>query len=432
MSAVHPWEGNEVPQAAPQLRMVGVSHRRSSPGLLEQVAVRREDLPTLLETLQSAGYAEAVLLSTCSRTEIYARSGAGSDQGLIEILAAQAGVPRTSLDAGVTVLAGQAVVEHLFRVTAGLESRVVGEVDVVDQVRLAHRAAQSAGITGPHLDRLFRAAVRCGVRVRSSTTLGQQGRSLACRAVDVGLETLSEVGVPQVLVVGSGQMAAAATERLTALGHPFRVAARNEAYAARLAGHEQVCPLTHLVDGIRRADLLICATSAANPVVTVDHVNAAMAERSRALAVVDLSVPHNVDRAVAASDLVTLVDLSALNDDAAEDPVVQAAVQEATNLVVAAADRYRQDLAAQDVGTLIGAFRSQVEQTCRDALRRQAGPLAPEDLAEVAHSVAGKLLHRPTLALRAAAAAGDTAALALLCDAFGIQPEHVDLADLAG
>ena len=161
-------------------------------------------------------------------------------------------------------------------------------------------------------------------------------------------------------------------------------------------------------------------------------MNAAMAERSRALAVVDLSVPHNVDRAVAASDLVTLVDLSALNDDAAEDPVVQAAVQEATNLVVAAADRYRQDLAAQDVGSLIGAFRSQVEQTCRDALRRQAGTLAPEDLAEVAHAVAGKLLHRPTLALRAAAAAGDTAAVALLCDAFGIQPEDVDLADLAG
>ena len=92
MSAVHPWEGNEVPHAALQLRMVGVSHRRSSPGLLEQVAVRREDLPSLLETLQSAGYAEAVLLSTCSRTEIYARSGSGSEQGLIEILAAQAGV----------------------------------------------------------------------------------------------------------------------------------------------------------------------------------------------------------------------------------------------------------------------------------------------------------------------------------------------------
>jgi glutamyl-tRNA reductase len=412
--------------------MVGVSHRRSSPGLLEQVAVRREDLPALLETLHSAGHAEAVLLSTCSRTEIYTRSGAESASALLEILAAHAGVPRTSLDPSVTLLAGRPVVEHLFRVTAGLESRVVGEVDVVDQVRLAHRAAQSAGITGPHLDRLFRAAVRCGVRVRSSTTLGQQGRSLAGRAVDVGLETLSGVDRPQVLVVGSGQMAAAATGRLAALGYPFRVAARNEAYAARLAGHEHVCALTDLVDGIRRADLLICATSAANPVVTVDHVDAAMAERSRALAVVDLSVPRNVDRAVAASDLVTLVDLSALNDDAAEDPVVQAAVQEATDLVVAAAGRHLQDLAAQHVGTLIGAFRSQVQQTCQDALRRQAGPVAPEDLDEVAHAVAGKLLHRPTLALRAAAAAGDTAALALLCDAFGIEPVQGDLAHLAG
>ena len=419
-------------QTAPQLMMVGLSHWQSSAGLLERLAVRRDELPTLLETLREAGYAETVLLSTCSRTEIYVRSRADRAQGLLEMLAVHGGVPGALLERSATVLTGQPVVEHLFRVTAGLESRVVGEVDVVEQVRLAHRAASSAGTVGPDLDRLFRAAVRCGVRVRSGTALGQQGRSLARRAVDVGLETLAGVDTPQVLVVGSGQMAAAATERLAALGFPYRVAARNETYAARLAGRDQVCPLTALVDGIRRADLLICATSAAHHVVTVGHVEEAMSARSRPLTVVDLSVPHNVDAAVASSDLVTLVDLSALNDDAAEDPVVQAAVQDASNLVQGATRRHLEDSAARDVGPLIGAMRSTVEQTCRDELRRQGGPVEPGTLTAVAHAIAGKLLHRPTLAVRAAAAAGDTATLALLCDSFGIQPEHVGLLDLAG
>jgi glutamyl-tRNA reductase len=408
-----------------QLWMVGVSHQRASLELLERLALRRDEAPDLLERLQALGAAEAVVLSTCSRVELYVGPGVEVDD-LLGVLAERAGRPLTHLRRKAEVLTGPAVAEHLLRVTAGLESRVVGEVDIQDQVRAAYRAARAAGTVGLQLGRLFPLALRCGVQVRSRTSLGRRGRSLARRAVDIGVESMPGSQL-EALVVGSGQMAAVATERLAALGHPFRVAARDEAYAARLAGPGRVCRLSSLADGIARCDLLICATSATQHVVTVEHVRAAMSLRSRPLTVVDLAVPRNVDTAVREIAGVLLVDLSGLNDDAAGDPAVQAAVDAAGTMVVAAARGYLEDVAARGVGQLIEAVRSRVEQVSREELARRMGPVPPELLARAAHGVAGRLLHQVTLTARSAAAAGDTAGLVLICEAFGLHPEEVGL-----
>src|SRR4051794_24150567 len=211
-------------------------------------------------------------------------SGRGSTPpGLLDVLTQHCGVNRCVLAPATRSLAGPAVVEHLLRVTAGLESRVVGEVDVQRQVRSAYRVACDAGTAGPLLGRLFPLALRCGSEVRAHTILGDRGRSLARQAVDVGLRTLGGSKDPEALVVGSGQMATVAARHLAALGLRYRVAARDEHHAARLGGAERVCPLASLVDGIGRADLLICATSAAHHVVTVDHVREAMATRRHPL-----------------------------------------------------------------------------------------------------------------------------------------------------
>ena len=404
-----------------RLMAVGISHTCAPQASLERVAVRPADVPAFLEGLRAQGFAEAVTLSTCSRTEVYTLGQSGqSTTALVEVLASRVGLTRADTERQVEVRTAASAVEHLFRVTAGLESRVVGEADVQAQVQRAYRASGSVGMTGRLLQRLFPAALRSAERAHRDAELGHRTRSLAHRAVDIGLQGLAGASPPRTLVVGSGQMAAAAVGRLTELGQQVRVAARNEAYAAKLAGPYAVCSLSAIVDEIRQADLLICATSAAQPVVTVDHVRAAMHGRARPLTVVDLSVPRNVDPAVAGSNGVSVVEMAALNDDARDDPVALAAVHQAETLVLAAANRFVEDLAAREAGPLIRALREQVELTCRAELSGRAPHLAPEALDEVAHAVAGKLLHAPTLALRAAAAAGDGAALRRLAQAFGL------------
>ncbi|WP_353951503.1 glutamyl-tRNA reductase [Knoellia sp. S7-12] len=405
-----------------RLVMAGISHAQAPQELLERVAVRQTDLPTFLEDLRGHGDGDTVLLSTCSRTEVYtvcqpARSGA---LRTIELLERRAGLARAELDSVVEVRAGAAVVEHLFQVTAGLKSRVVGEPDVQAQVRRAYRTARSVGMTGRDVERLFPAALRSAERAHLQTELGQRGRSLACRAVDVGLERSTGASYPRTLVVGSGHMAAAATNRLLVLGKQVRVAARNEAYALKMAGPDAVCSLGALVDEIRQADLLICATSAAHPVVTVEHVHEAMRGRSRELTVVDLSVPRNVDPLVARTTGVTVVEMAALSDDAQNDPAGLAAVHKAQTMVLDAANRFVEDMAARDAGPLIRALREQVELDCRVELLRRAPDLSSEALDEAAHAAAGRLLHGPTLALRAAAATGDSAALLRLADTLNL------------
>ncbi|GAB2750532.1 glutamyl-tRNA reductase [Terrabacter koreensis] len=407
-----------------QLVMAGVSHVRSEQALLEGTALRPTDVPAFLDELRAAGYEETVALSTCSRTELYAVTGAGrtGPAGLIDLLFGRVGPDRAAAESAVEVRSGSEAIGHLFRVTAGLESRVVGEADVQVQVQRAFRAAQIAGTAGPLLERLFPAALRSAKHAHAQTELGKLNRSLARRAVDIGLERLAGAASPRTLVVGSGQMAAAALARLTELGLSARVAARNELYAAKLAGRGAVCSLDDLVTEISRTDLLICTTSAAQPVVTAAHVDAALLGRPDVLTVVDLSVPRNVDPAVARAGRVQLVELEALHDDARRDPATRAAVLHAEALVATAAGRVVDDLAARAVGPLIEALHEQVRRQCRDTLLRRRPDLSAEAAEHAANAQAGRLVHAPTLALRTAAATGDRAAVQRIAASLGLAP----------
>jgi len=410
-----------------RLTMVGITHRSAPLSLLERVAVRRDDRPDLLAALRAVGCCEAVLLSTCSRVEIYL--GNASHLGtnellevLLDVLAEHSGATHDELRAVVEVRTGQGVVEHLFLVTAGLQSRMLGEVEILAQTQSAFREARAAGMTGLVLSRLFPAALRSGRQVRAVTSQGSHARSLGHRAVDIGLASLGGTADPVVLVVGSGQMAGAAVDHLAGLGIRPGVAARDEVYAARLAGSGAVCPLPALTRGIAEADLLICTTSAAQHVVTVGHVSCAMAGRTCPLTVVDLSVPRNVDAAVEQVPRVTLIDVEGLADDGTNEPELAAALSTAAAIASTAARDFIDGLAVRSAGPTIAALRHRVEQICHEVLVRAAGPggLDSDALARSSHAIAGKLLHRPTVAARQAAAAGDADGLRHLCDLFGV------------
>lgn len=409
--------GGDSPTAS-RLTMVGVSHVTASLSLLERVSVRRGEAQPLLDALRSAGCTEAVVLSTCSRTEIYATQ-AGDPLELLHVVADVMQISRSELTSAAMVCRDRAAVRHLFRVAAGLESRVLGDVEIQGQTRAAFRQAQAAGRVGRTLGRLFPAALRSGAQVREETALGAQGRSLACRAVDVGLSAMTETMTPVVLVVGSGHMAATATAHLAARGHPVQVAARDAAGAARLTTVNRICPLPGLVMGIAEADLLLCATSAAAHVVTLADVRSAMAGRSRPLTVVDLSVPRNVDPRVGLVPAVRLIDVDSMHDDTAHDPALAAAVIGAEALLERALQRYVENEAARQAGPVIAALRQEVERTCLAELTRLA-PGGAGDLTRLAHAVAGKLLHHPTMLARTAAARQDAAMLRLLCDVYGV------------
>src|SRR3954464_14389564 len=349
-----PAGGDMTRTGADQLLMVGLSHRRASLDLLERVVVRPTEVTALLGDLRAAGYPEAVVVSTCSRTEIYALAGPEGRDDLLRLFEQRAGASAAMVRRAAQVLCGAPVVAHRFRVAAGFCSPVLGEVDVEGQVRCAYRTAQADGMTGSLLGRLFPAALACSAEIRQRTGLAAHGRSLARRAVEVGLQDMESTD-PQILVVGSGQMARTAVEHLHALGLTCRVTARDEAYAARLVGPGLVCRLPALVPEIGRCDVLICATSAAQPVVTVDHVRRAMQGRRTPLTVVDLAVPRNVDTAVGAVDGVRLVDLTGLHDAATDDPEVLAMCEAGSAMIVAGAQAFLTGIAARDAGPVIAA-----------------------------------------------------------------------------
>ena len=415
-------------EATERLLMVGLSHVEAPLGLLERVVAGRDELPDLLAELRAAGFTESVVLSTCSRFEVYAVTTDRGRRDLLGMLEHRAGSAAAAFLAAVRVESGRSVVQHLFRVTAGFESPVTGEVDIHAQVRTAFRVAQAAGLAGTLLGRMFPAALHCSAKVRARTGLDAHGRSLARRAVEVGLRAAGEDGctAPRILVVGSGQMASTALEHLSALGHSCRVTARDQTYAARLVGAELARPLSALVEEICGSDVLICATSAAQPVVTEHHVRAAregraMHGRSEPLTVVDLAVPRNVAVAVGDIDGVRLIDLSGLHDEASEGVVLKVCVKIGDGIINDEVLAFVADVAAQDAGPTIAALRRQVVDICTSRLLDlEGGGASHEQLVLAAHRIAGKLLHRPIIAAREAAAAGDVATLMLLCEIFGV------------
>jgi glutamyl-tRNA reductase len=408
--------------------MVGLSHRTAPLALLEQVAVPADRRADVLAAVRAAGFDEAVLLATCSRTEIYAAGENVRPTRLVEVLADQAGSAFGTVRRTAEVRVGDAVASHLFRLTSGLESRVVGEPEIRSQVRAAFREACAVDAAGGVLGELFAGAVRTATQVHRETALGSPSRSLACRAVEMAV-TPTETR-PTVLVVGSGRMASASVTHLRHLGHQPIVVARDQGRAAQLAGASHARRLTDLVRLMNAADVVICTTSASEPLVTASDVRRAMSGRSSALTLVDLSVPRNVDPAVADVPGVSVVDVEGMQLRPAAEGAFAESVARAEYLVRVAVRAHRDRIAARRAGPLIAAMRRRVEARCLEAtLSLPTAGASAEELVQLAHRVAGRIAHPATMAARAAAAVGDDAALLTICGAFDVilTPELVGL-----
>jgi glutamyl-tRNA reductase len=406
---------------------VGITHDDAAIGGLERVAAAAADKDALRERALAAGCAEVMVLSTCSRIELHtvldlpAYADAASRKAswavadrLIGLLLGDCREPVGRA----TVVRGEDAVRHLFRTAAGLESRIVGEVEVQAQLRAAARAATARQGDAHRLRRVVTAALTAA-RETSRAHPGLLRRGLLVeRAVSGALVGHPDGQPVEAVVVGAGTMGRQVLEALPAARSRATLLSRR---SSANGGGPPVRPLGELPERLSDADVLFVATSAGRRLLSAELVLSVMQQRpGRSLTVVDLSLPRNVDPAVAAVPGVRLLNLDDLGDRGSGATPEGRAVAAATATAEAAADAYCAEMRSRRAGPLIASLRTGVEETCLEQLRRVTRGMAlPEEtLVRMAAAVAGAVAHAPTVLARQAAAEDDAAALALLRAAF--------------
>jgi glutamyl-tRNA reductase len=405
------------------LLAVGVSHQTAPVALLEQFAMGADDtVKALHELVGSDHVSEAIVLATCNRVEVFAEVDRfhGGVTDVSRVLARQAGATVEELSPYVTVHYEDQAVAHLFTVAAGLDSMVVGETQVLGQLRNAYALAREQGTVGRAMHPVAQRALRVGKRVHSETGIDKAGASLVSVSLDRAEERIGSLEGRPVLVVGAGSMGALAATTLARRGAAVTVSSRTPAHAERLAASVEgrAAELADLPAEVAAADVLITCTGARGLVVGTEVVARAMAARpDRPLVVIDLALPRDVDPGVAALPGVHVVDLALLQGERAADhhstatPVAADDVAAAHTLIEAETALLRAERQAAAVAPTVSALRSQAAEVVDAELLRLSTRVPDLDArarAEVARTVrrvVDKLLHEPTVRVKELASA---------------------------
>ncbi|MGH9078721.1 MAG: glutamyl-tRNA reductase [Acidimicrobiales bacterium] len=405
--------------------VVGLEQRNAPLELLERVAVTDAALPKALGCLRDrSNLSEAMILSTCLRTEVYAVVERFHDgvAELQEFLATVGDCQLDTLAEHLSVRFDDDVTHHLFTVAAGLDSAVIGESEVLGQVRRAWQRARDEQVSGPVLSGLFRHAVETGKRVRSETAIARGITSFSHGAVDLAARRRNGgLGGARVVVVGAGEMGEGVTQALT--GHDTsqvvianRTSDRTELLIAGLPDEviDRVSaePLDGLADLLAGSDVVFTSVGTVHPIVDRSMIEAATAGRDPGdpLVVVDLGVPRNVEPEASGADGIVLLDIEDLRS--AVDDAMSGRREEmagAAAIVSDEVERYRAVSRARDAAPMVSALRSRVEQARRAELDRQRSKRSElseeqwQQVDAVTRSMAAKLLHQPTVAMKDAA-----------------------------
>jgi glutamyl-tRNA reductase len=405
--------------------VVGLEHQQVPLDLLERVTVVDGDLAKVLGSLRDrANLQESVVVSTCLRTEVYAVVDRFHDavHEIQEVLAEKAGVPASALDDHATVRFDDDVALHLFSVASGLESAVLGEGEVLGQVRRAWERAQDERVSGPVLSELFRHAVRTGKRVRSETAIARGTTSFSHAAVEQA-EACRTTGLAgsTAVVVGAGDMGSGVLAALVSLPESRRpaevvVANRTSERAEQLARTAppdvvvRTAGIADLAAVLAGADAVVTAMEAEAHVIGSAQVAPGGSRVDRPLLVVDLGMPRNVDPAAGDIPGVTLLDMDHLSSAVAQAMDERRGEAERARAIVAEeVARYRTAARARGAAPVIAALRNRLEEarTAELARRRgQFGELSEADWAQVdsvTRAVLAKLVHEPTVLLKEAA-----------------------------
>jgi glutamyl-tRNA reductase len=395
------------------LLLVGVSHRTAPVELRERVDFHARGLEPALRALAAAGQVrEAVVLSTCNRAELYAVCDdvLRGRAHLVDFIASFHGVDASALQPHVYDLTDVDVARHLFRVAAGLDSLVVGEPQILGQVKEAHTAAGTAQFTGPLLNRLFHSSFGVGKRVRTETGLGSGAVSISFAAVALARKIFGDLKGRNVLVIGAGEMGKLTALHMKSQGvHRVTIVSRTLGHAARTAeaiGGASAAPWEEMDTLLGAADIVITATGAAAPILTKAHVESVMRpRRSRPLFIIDIALPRDVEAAAGEIEQVFLYNIDDLQTAVQENLARRAnEVSRAEAIVGEEVEKFRGWLRARGAIPTVVALRQRFEHLRRAEVDRLAASLPPdtrERVDDITRLIVEKLLLMPTEQLKA-------------------------------
>jgi glutamyl-tRNA reductase len=423
------------------LAVVGVSHRTAPIEVRERFAFGRHEIPGALIAAGEARAGEAVLLSTCNRTELYLSlpEDGTAVEAAQEILAAKIGSTAASAARWMYVHRDREAVDHLFRVTAGLDSMIVGEPQIQGQVKEAYAAAREVAgphgpVVGPAMNRLFQTAFSVGGRVRSETGLGRGAASVSSAAVELAKKIFGSLKGRRALVLGAGEMSETTLECLHAEGVRTAIVANRTFDRARELAEKWGGDAVRLDDfgaALPAVDIVICSTAAPHPVLTRERLRRALpGGPPRPLCIIDIAIPRDVEPAVGDEPNVFLYnidDLTQIVDDNLDRRRAQ--LPAAEGILAAEVEEFWQWYASLAVVPTIRALREHGERLRRAELERALRHLAHlpaqdrEAVEALTRSLINKLLHAPTVRLRDAAGNGrGTAALDTVRYLFELDP----------
>ena len=412
------------------LHILGLNHNTAPVEIREQVILAGDDCARALrELVQLPGIGEAVALSTCNRTEFYVEAGPGGDQALRSWLVRDQQLNAHACNA-LFALDDEAAIRHLFRVACGLDSMVLGEPQILGQLKDAFRLAESTGTVGRQLNRLFQHTFSVAKKVRTDTEIGASPVSVAYAAVSLANQFFAGFSQHTALLIGAGTTIELVARHLTGkgIGRLFvanRDIDRAHNLAARFGGF--ALPLSEIDGTLPEADILMSSTASPDVVVTLQQMKKAVRQRRRKpIFAVDIAVPRDLDPAIRELDDVYLYSIDDLDHVVMEGQSNrEAAVEDANRILEDETRRYLDMERAKAVAPVITAIRDHGDllrdEVIRQAKRRlERGAPIDEVLEYVTSSLLKKLLHQPSVRLREAGEAADARFVETVRELFGL------------
>ena len=404
--------------------VIGINHRTAPVEIREKVVFAATELPDALRDLKAVpGVRESVIVSTCNRTELYCftdhpftdkpAANVADWLGEWHDLSAQQLDLRDSL----YQLQGKSAVEHVFAVACGLDSLVLGEPQILGQLKDAYRAALDHGVTGPYLNRLLQTAVSVAKRVRTETRIGASAVSVASATVAMARTVFEDFAEHTALLVGAGETIALAARHLHANGLRRMIIANRSLERAQDLAKEfdaYAIGLEALATHLPEADIVISSTASPAPIITHDAVRAALrARRRKPMFMADIAVPRDIEPEVAKLEdvyLFTVDDLQNVVNENIESR--REAAQDASEIIAREIAQFEQQLKTLDAVPTIRQLRNDADavraQTTEQARRMLAAGRDPREVIDfLAATLTNRLLHGPSQRLREAAERGD-------------------------
>ncbi len=413
------------------LVLIGVNHKTAPIALREQIAISREALPETTRALAAVpGVTECMIVSTCNRVEILAAVDS-SAADLTSFLHRHFGLEPTLLAPHLYQHRDQEAVRHLFRVAASLDSMVVGEPQILGQVKEAFAVARTSGTVGSQLEHLLQSTFAAAKKVRTETEIGSNSVSIASVAVDLARKIFGSLQGRTVFLVGAGKMSELAARHLVQQGAGAILVTNRTLERARKMAESftgQVIPFDQLHEVASQADIVISSTGAPHHIFTRKHGQEFLhRRRNRPMFFIDIAVPRDVDPEMGKLEGIFVYDIDDLQQVAVANLTERS--REATDaeaLIAAEVQRFHQRLLTVNVAPAIVALQGHAEEIRQAELKRaqaKLGSLTAEQIAAVealTHGLVNKFLHPPMQALKQAARENDEARLAALCETWSL------------